>query len=91
MQSDLFAPKEEPRGQWPSEQLNELLGGKIAWDRAPPAIRSWSAFFIYEAAQQLIKMPDKEKRRIALGKIPSTIRHVVEDEVKRLWPSRTRQ
>lgn len=91
MQDDLFAPKEEPRGQWPSEQLNELLGGKIAWDKASLAIRSWSAFFIYEAACELIAISDKEKRRIALGKIPGTIRHVVEDEVKRLWPIRTRR
>ena len=88
MQNDLFALEEPPRGQWPSEQLSDLLSGKIAWDKSPPAIRSWAAFFVYDAACQLVAMPDKEKRRIALGKIPGTIRHVVEVEVNRIWPIR---
>ena len=89
MQTDLFeAAQAMPRGKWPTEQLHELLNGHIAWDKAAPAIRSWAAFFIFDAARQLVKMPDKEKRRIALGKIPGTIRPHVEKEVKRIWPIR---
>lgn len=91
MQADLFeAAQAMPRGKWPTEQLHELLSGHIAWDKAAPAIRSWAAFFIHDAARQLVKMPDKEKRRMALGKIPGTIRPHVELEVKRIWPIRDR-
>lgn len=90
MQFDLFmAASGVVPGKWPSEQLNDLLTGKIKWDEAQPAIRSWASFYIYDAAKQLVTMPDKEKRRIALGKISSAIRPYVEEEVKRIWPMRT--
>ena len=90
MQFDLFlAASGVVQGQWPSEQLNDLLTGKVKWDEAQPAIRSWASFYIYDAAKQLVTMPDKEKRRMALGKIPSAIRPYVEEEVKRIWPMRT--
>jgi len=89
MQFDLFmAASGVVPGKWPSEQLNDLLTGKIKWDEAQPAIRSWASFYIYDAAKQLVTMPDKEKRRMALGKIPSAIRPFVEKEVKRIWPMR---
>lgn len=89
MQFDLFmvASGVVP-GKWPTEQLNDLLTGKVKWDEAQPAIRSWASFYIYDAAKQLVLMPDKEKRRMALGKIPSAIRPYVEEEVKRIWPAR---
>lgn len=89
MQFDLFlAASGVVQGQWPSEQLNDLLTGKVKWDEAQPAIRSWASFYIYDAAKQLVLMPDKEKRRMALDKIPSAIRPYVEEEVKRIWPMR---
>ena len=89
MQFDLFlAASGVAPGKWPSEQLNDLLTGKVKWDEAQPAIRSWASFYIYDAAKQLALMPDKEKRRMALGKIPSAIRPHVEKEVKRIWPMR---
>lgn len=89
MQFDLFmASSGVVPGKWPSEQLNDLLTGKIKWNEAQPAIRSWASFYIYDAAKQLVTMPDKEKRRMALGKIPSAIRPYVEEEVKRIWPMR---
>ena len=89
MQFDLFlAASGVVPGKWPSEQLNDLLTGKVKWDEAQPAIRSWASFYIYDAARQLVLMPEKEKRRMALGKIPSAIRPFVEEEVKRIWPMR---
>lgn len=89
MQFDLFmAASGVVPGKWPTEQLNDLLTGKVKWDEAQPAIRSWASFYIYDAAKQLVLMPDKEKRRMALGKIPSDIRPYVKEEVKRIWPVR---
>lgn len=89
MQFDLFlAASGVVQGQWPSEQLNDLLTGKVKWDEAQPAIRSWASFYIYDAAKQLVLMPDKEKRRMALDKISSAIRPHVEKEVQRIWPMR---
>lgn len=89
MQFDLFlAASGVVPGKWPSEQLNDLLTGKVKWDEAQPAIRSWASFYIYDAAKQLVLMPDKEKRRMALGILPNAIRPFVEEEVKRIWPMR---
>lgn len=73
---------------WPSRQLYAVLDGTLAWDNASPAIRSWASFFIFDAAKQIVLMADKEKRQTALGKIPGTIRPIVEAEVRRIWPIR---
>lgn len=87
MQGDLFlASKPVERGPLPSEQLSELLNGKIRWDKAAPAIRSWAAFHIFTAARQICAMPDKGKRKAALEKIPGPLRERVKSEVERIWP-----
>ena len=75
-------PENVPR---PSEQLDDLLRGKIAWDDAPPAIRSWAQLQIYKAAKQIVAAPDKGTRRNMLGRIPANVRPQVENEVRRLW------
>ena len=75
-------PDDTPR---PSEQLEDLLMGRIAWDDAPPAIRSWAQLQIYQAAKQIVAAPDKGTRRNMLGRIPANVRPHVENEVKRLW------
>jgi len=72
----------------PSEQLADLLMGRLAWDEAPEAIRSWAQMPIYQAAKTVAREQDKDKRRAMLRKIPEAIRPRVEDEVKRLWPYR---
>lgn len=86
---DLFAPRMPPepkkRGQWPSEQLAEYLTGKVHPDDVAPAIKSWSAFFIHDAAKQVIAIKTKESRRVALAKIPPSIRGKVQDEIMRIW------
>lgn len=68
----------------PSAKLDDLLMGRTAWEDADPAIRSWAAFFIFDAAKTILKAP-KEKRRGMLGKIPALIRPRVEDEIRRLF------
>lgn len=87
MQGDLFrAEAPVKRGKWPSEQLAELLGGHVRWDKVDPSIRSWASFHIFTAARQICAMPDKDKRKAALGKIPGPLRDRVKAEVERLWP-----
>jgi hypothetical protein len=72
----------------PSEQLEDLLLGRTSWDNSPPAVRSWARFAIYEAAKQIIAEPKKETRQKMLVRVPSHVRSMVSDEVKRLWPLR---
>lgn len=89
MQFDMFATSlVAARGKWPTEQLSDLLTGKVKWDEAQPAIRSWASFHIYDAAKQIVLMVDREARRMALEKIPEAMRPYVEQEVKRIWPMR---
>lgn len=83
---DLFA--QEARPIMPSAQIAELLSGKITWDDAPSSIRSWAAFYIHDAALQVMRLSSAEKRRTALDKLPDAIRPKVEQEIKRLWPIR---
>ena len=69
----------------PTDQLAALLMGKIAWDDAPDAIKSWARFEIYKAAKQILAAPDKGTRKNMLGKIPPHMRGMVEAEAMRLW------
>lgn len=72
----------------PSEQLEALLMGKIAWDDAPAAIRSWAQKPIFDAANMIMKATDRGARKRMLAKIPDAIRPRVEAEVMRLWDLR---
>jgi len=72
----------------PTEQLETLMRGKVAWDDAPTAIRSWASRYIHDAACQVLAEPDKGNRRNMLGRIPANVRPHVEAEVKRLWAAR---
>ena len=67
----------------PSAQLNDLLTGKIAWEDAQPAIRSWAMLTIHEAAKTILAAP-KPRRRAMIGKMPATLRPVLEAEIIRL-------
>ena len=69
----------------PSEQLADLLRGKMAWDDAPEAIRSWARLEVYRGACAVLDQPGKGGRRNMLGLIPDAIRPHVEAEAKRLW------
>lgn len=82
--------KKGPDAWRPSKQLEALLMGRVAWDDAPEAIRSWARFPIYQAAAQICALPSKGERRNALGKIPAAIRPKVENEVRRIFPLKRR-
>jgi hypothetical protein len=53
-------------------------------EQAPPAVQSWSRYFIYQGAEEVLSLP-REDRAKALDKIPLTIRPYVEAEILRLW------
>jgi hypothetical protein len=74
-----------PSVQKPSEQLDDLMRGKVAWNDAPEAIRSWAQIVIHDAAKQIIAAPDKGTRRNMLGRVPAHFRNMVKAEVDRLW------
>jgi len=74
-----------PHIKRPSEELEDLLMGRVAWDDAPDAIQSWARMQIFEAAKTILAAPNKGDRRNMLGRIPAAIRPRVEAEVKRLW------
>lgn len=72
------------RAKTPSEQLADLMEGRVTWDDAAPSIQSWARFPIYSAARGILKRP-KEERRAAIDRAPETIRPILESEIKRLW------
>ncbi len=77
--------KFSPGVQRPSEQLADLMMGRVTWNNAPEAIRSWAQFHIYGAAKQILAAPDIGTRRNMLGRVPAHMRAMVEAEVKRLF------
>ena len=67
----------------PSTQLNDLLTGRVAWNDAQPAIRSWVMLTIHGAAQTILAAP-KPRRRSMIDKLPVTLRPILEAEIIRL-------
>lgn len=73
------------RMEKPSVELKGILEGRRELENATPAVRSWSRFFIYQAAEEMLAMPSKNARREAIEKVPANIRDAVKQEVFRLW------
>lgn len=72
----------------PSETLNRVLDGRLAMTNAPASIQSQARLAFYDAACEVLKVTDIEKRRSMLKRIPALVRPYVEAEVKRLWTLR---
>ena len=89
MQDDFFGPAPLPElpkiVKSPSQQLDDLLSGRVAYDEAAPAIQSWAQHSIHIGALSLLRIKDKDARNEALLKVPATLRDLVRDEVVRLW------
>jgi len=68
--------------------LGQLLSGEVDPKDADPRILMWAEFMIWQAADEILRMPDKAGRRKALDKIPETIRPFVEREAKKLFTRR---
>ena len=70
----------------PSERVKAILSGNAPIDEA---MRPMVDRECYKAALQIIRDGDTSDRRKAmLGRIPQAMRLMVEDHIKRLWPSR---
>ena len=67
----------------PSTQMNDLLTGRVAWNDAQPAIRSWAMLTIHGAAQTILAAP-KPRRRSMIDKLPVTLRPILKAEIIRL-------
>ena len=67
----------------PSAQLHALLTGKVEWEDASPAIRSWAMLTIHGAAQTILGAP-RNRRRGMIDKLPPSLRPVLEREIIRL-------
>lgn len=74
--------------QKPTEQLADLLSGKVRWKDAPASIRSWARFFVYQGATEILAIKGKDARKRALLKVPASVRPMVEAEALRLWRDR---
>jgi len=71
---------------WPSIELHSLLSGAIRWDQASDSVRSWARLALHEGACEICTLDSKEARAMALGRIPETLRPLVQEEVSRIWP-----
>lgn len=71
-----------------TEALLDLLEGRVEPKDADPRILNWAEFHIHKGAQEILSLPTREERRMALEKVPATVRPYVEREVKRLWELR---
>lgn len=72
----------------PSDQMLAVLTGKMNHDDAPAAIQSLCSKAYFDAAMQIIREDDKEKRRKMLTRIPNTCDKQVRQYVELLWPRR---
>ena len=92
MQDDFFGPAPLPElpkiVKSPSQQLDDLLSGRVAYVDAAPAIRSWAQHSIHIGALSLLRIKDKDARNQALLKVPENLRELVRAEVVRLWGMR---
>lgn len=68
--------------------LHQYLTGTLPADKIPAAVLSWSRFFIFEGAREIVLMDTKHERKAALAKVPPGVRELVEGEVSRLWKMR---
>jgi hypothetical protein len=68
--------------------LADLLEGRVTPENADPRIMHWAELYIFQGAEEILSLPSRDERRIALSKVPETIRPYVEREAKRLWELR---
>lgn len=72
----------------PSLRIKRVLRGEVPLESEDAAIQSACSFYIHEGATEILAIPDKQKRRRALMKIPELIRPYVEKEAWRIYDRR---
>lgn len=68
--------------------LDNLLSGRFGMDEVPESVQSWSRFFFWQAAREMVCMTTPDERRTALERVPDRARPYIQAEVTRLWPMR---
>ena len=71
------------RGRRPSDRIKAVLQGKVRLEDEEPGIQSVCSKYIYDGAKAVLAIPDKEKRRRALDRVPALIRPHIEAEALR--------
>lgn len=66
----------------PSEKMRMAISGELPLSEAPQEALS---FWVYRTASDVLSHPDKGARREALGRVPLSVRAIVEKEARRLW------
>lgn len=72
----------------PSEQLEDLLMGRMTWEQTPEPIRSLAQFYIHDAAKQCMAGENKAEQIRRFNRLPDYIRPHVSKEVRRLKEGR---
>jgi hypothetical protein len=70
-------------GKRPSDRIKAVLQGKVRLEDEDQGIQSACSKYIFDGAKALLAIPDKEKRRRALDKVPALIRPHIEAEAMR--------
>jgi hypothetical protein len=73
------------RGRRPSDRIKAVLMGKVAMEDEEEGIQSACSKHIYDGAKSILAIPDKEKRRRALDRLPALIRPHIEREAWRIF------
>lgn len=76
------------RGKRPSDRIKAVLTGKVRLEDEEPGIQSACSKYIFDGAKSLLAIPDKEKRRRALDRLPALIRPHIEKEAWRIFMSK---
>ena len=72
----------------PSDQMMDVLTGKMHHNDAPAAIQSLCSKAYFDAAMDLVALNDPEKIKKGLERIPKTCQEEVRKQARKLWQSR---
>ena len=72
----------------PSERIDLVLRGKVPLEGEDRSVQSVCSKHIFDGAIEILNMPTKADRQIALSKTPPLIRPHIEAETLRVWKER---
>ena len=75
-------------GRRPSDRIRAVLMGEVRLEDEDQGIQSVCSKHIYDGAKSLLTIPDREKRRRALDRLPALIRPHIEAEALRQFRMR---
>lgn len=75
----------------PSTKLNNLLMGRLPWDKADNAVKSMARLHIHHAAVKIRDCRTPPERVAMLEKIPENIRPHVKKRVEEIWKDRRKK